>query len=336
MEFKNIRRQRFLDESHAKERDDDLTYRIDTDRPYLHDESLVLEAKGSFAWSVATSMLELLILRYTAGRPISELSREIPSVVAAFDQFIPFDQPRPNEAHTLTITQHEAYVYVMWLLALCRLLGHAELVPTVMSWIDRNAEFNRGRDGLFEAVVEKLTGKKEPVERVLLHPAAYRPLAKATAPDAQDRPALVKEFLDGWYKNMKPCYWHGTHTDKEGSSYFGYWAFEAALVTVLWNIDDSSYRDHLVYPKDLADWAREHRSSVSPHDPSYGPAGEASTARKPLVPGGEPCPEAGWWFTPAQLNSRRYFDKGEIMPVIKGNSFGDTNWQRTSDPKDDK
>ncbi|WPH21361.1 PoNe immunity protein domain-containing protein [Variovorax paradoxus] len=166
--------------------------------------------------------------------------------------------------------------------------------------------------------------------------AAYRPLAKATAPDAQDRPALVKEFLDGWYKNMKDCYWHGTHTDKEGSSYFGYWAFEAALVTVLWNIDDSSYREHLVYPKDLADWAREHRSRVSPHDPSYWPAGEASTARKPLIPGGEPCPQAGWWFTPAQLDSRRYFDKGEIMPIIKDSSFGDTNWQQMGDPKDDK
>jgi hypothetical protein len=336
MEFKNIRRQRFLDESHARERDDDLTYRIDLDRPYLHDESLVLEAKGSFAWSVATSTLELLILRYTAGQSIAELSREFPTVVSGFEQFIPFDEPRPNETHTLTITQHEAYVYVMWLLALCRLLGHAELVPTVMSWLDKNAEYNRGRDGLFEAVVEKLTGKKEPVERVLLHPAAYRPLAKATAPDAQDRPALVKEFLDGWYKNMKDCYWHGTHTDKEGSSYFGYWAFEAALVTVLWNIDDSSYREHLVYPKDLADWAREHRSRVSPHDPSYWPAGEASTARKPLIPGGEPCPQAGWWFTPAQLDSRRYFDKGEIMPIIKDSSFGDTNWQQMGDPKDDK
>jgi len=287
---------------------------------------------------MATSTLELLILRYTAGQPITQLSRELPSVIQAFAVFIPFENPPPNEARTLEITQHEAYVYVMWLLALCRLLGHAELVPTVMSWIDRNAEYNRGRDGLFEAVVEKLTGKKEPVERVLLHPAAYRPLAKATAPDTltQDRPALVKEFLDGWYKNMKPCYWHGTHTDKEGSSYFGYWAFEAALVTVLWNIDDSSYRDHLVYPKDLADWAREHRPSISPHDPSYWPADEASAARKPLVPGGEPCPKAGWWFTPAQLDSRRYFDKGEIMPIIKRSSFGDTNWQQTSDPKDDK
>jgi hypothetical protein len=80
----------------------------------------------------------------------------------------------------------------------------------------------------------------------------------------------------------------------------------------------------------------EHRSSVSPHDPSYWPAGEESTARKPLIPGGEPCPQAGWWFTLAQSDSRRYFDKGEIMPVIKRSSFGDTYWQQTGDPKDDK
>jgi len=331
MEFRDIRRQRFLDEAHAKERDDDLTYRIDLDRPFIHDESLVMDARSSFAWSMATSTLELLVLRYTAGNSVTELSRELPSVIQAFDAFIPFDNPPPNEAHTLTITQHEAYVYVMWLLALCRLLGHAELVPTVMRWIDKNAEYNRGRDGLFEAVVEKLTGRKEPVERVLLHPAAYRPLAKATAPDAQDRPALVKEFMDGWYKNMKPCYWHGTHTDKESSSYFGYWAFEAALVTVLWNIDDTSYRDHLVYPKDLADWAREHRSRVSPNDPSYSPGSPASTARETLVAGGEPCPKAGWWLTAAQLGSRRYFEKGEVMPVIKGSSFGDTYWQPAGD-----
>uniref|UniRef100_C5CNC4 DUF3396 domain-containing protein n=1 Tax=Variovorax paradoxus (strain S110) TaxID=543728 RepID=C5CNC4_VARPS len=62
----------------------------------------------------------------------------------------------------------------------------------------------------------------------------------------------------------------------------------------------------------------------------------ASVSRQASVPGGEPCPKAGWWFTPAQLDSRRYFDKGEILPIIKGSSFGDTNWQQTSDPKGDK
>ena len=261
-------RQKFLNEINARELDDDLKHRIDGDRRHVAETELVKEAVSDYRWSIATGGLELLILRYTAGHSIEELRTQLPSVVENFDDFIGSEvsprlqDPPRNEADTLEITQHEAYVYIMWLLALCRLLGRAELIPTVTGWIDGNAEYNRGRDGLFEAVVEKLTGKNEPVERVLLHPIAYRPLARATAPDAQDRPALVKEFLDGWYKNMADCYWHGTHTGKEGPSYFGYWAFEAALVTVLWDIDDSSYRDHLVYPTDLADRARAYRTSA--------------------------------------------------------------------------
>ena len=41
------------------------------------------------------------------------------------------------------------------------------------------------------------------------------------------------------------------------SSYVGYWAFSAAAFTYLYDIDDSGYRDELVYPKDLVDYARK-------------------------------------------------------------------------------
>ncbi len=44
------------------------------------------------------------------------------------------------------------------------------------------------------------------------------------------------------------------------------------------------------------------------------------------VVGGSPCPEAGWWYTHAMQNSRRYFKQGEIMPAIEGNSWGWTLW----------
>ena len=46
----------------------------------------------------------------------------------------------------------------------------------------------------------------------------------------------------------------------EYSNYEGYWAFDAAAVCVIHGIDDASFRDRLVYPKDLADWARAHRA----------------------------------------------------------------------------
>ena len=35
------------------------------------------------------------------------------------------------------------------------------------------------------------------------------------------------------------------------------------------------------------------------------------------VPAGQACPKAGFWSTPAQTDSRRYFKVGEIMPSLK-------------------
>ena len=44
------------------------------------------------------------------------------------------------------------------------------------------------------------------------------------------------------------------------------------------------------------------------------------------VPGGQTCPVAGWWHTPAAANSRRYFNQGDTMPSISGSNYGDTYW----------
>ncbi|HEY0817931.1 MAG TPA: hypothetical protein VGD46_04080, partial [Rhizobacter sp.] len=40
----------------------------------------------------------------------------------------------------------------------------------------------------------------------------------------------------------------------------------------------------------------------------------------------QPCPKAGFWFTPAQAGSRRYFKTGELMPDL-GGDYGATIWQ---------
>ena len=49
-------------------------------------------------------------------------------------------------------------------------------------------------------------------------------------------------------------------------------------------------------------------------------------ARVQRVPGGQACPMAGWWYTPAAAGSRRYFNKGDVMPKIEGSAYGDTYW----------
>lgn len=44
------------------------------------------------------------------------------------------------------------------------------------------------------------------------------------------------------------------------------------------------------------------------------------------VMAGNPCPQAGFWFTPARLDSRRHFAVGQIMPSL-GGDYGTTIWQ---------
>jgi hypothetical protein len=44
------------------------------------------------------------------------------------------------------------------------------------------------------------------------------------------------------------------------------------------------------------------------------------------VEGGQLCPQVGYWFTPAKLNSRRHFNEGELMPAFDS-SYGSTIWQ---------
>ena len=49
---------------------------------------------------------------------------------------------------------------------------------------------------------------------------------------------------------MKPAAWYNNDQGGEGA-YYGYWCFEAALVVRLLDIDDSSFRDNVYYPKDM-------------------------------------------------------------------------------------
>nr|WP_249173130.1 PoNe immunity protein domain-containing protein [Burkholderia vietnamiensis] len=272
-------------------------------------------ADSRHRWSIASNSLEFLLLDYTAGKPIEELRERFPEIIKRFDTYIEHEVsprkeiPPRNVADTLEITQLDAYVYVFWLLALCRLLGHPEFVPMVMRWVDKTREYNRGRDGLFENVVQALTGTHVEAPRVVLHPDPYRPLARATVSAPEERAALVKEFVDGWYKGMKPTYWYGAHTD---GLYFGYWCLEAALVTVLWDIDDSSYRDHLVYPKDLVDFARQQQA-----------AGGGEEVDKPHISRqtGERCPHAGRWGvleSPGAFAQERMFKEGDVFPAAIG------------------
>lgn len=260
---KNQSRQKLFRPANFGEAAEGAEKSIKVYQKFLTEGGLTLKAKTNFFWIISLEKIESLILKYTINFPIDSLQKDLPDVIDSFNDFINNEiEYRKSEASSqfaasaLEITQLEAYVLIFWLLAICKLCNHDSHIPIIISWLNKETAFNRGRDTLLENVIHALTQDCVPAEQLLLHPTPYRSLCRATVSPTEQRSDLVKQFLDDWYKGMKPCYWYGTHTNKKNSGFFGYWAFEAALVTILWDIDDSSYRDHLVYPKDLVDWYR--------------------------------------------------------------------------------
>lgn len=81
-------------------------------------------------------------------------------------------------------------------------------------------------------------------------PKVYSGLADVVTSPPAERAAKLKHFVEVWYRKMKPIYWHDNHLAAEGA-YFGYWCFEAALVSMVFSIDDSAFIDHPNYPGDL-------------------------------------------------------------------------------------
>lgn len=46
---------------------------------------------------------------------------------------------------------------------------------------------------------------------------------------------------------------------------------------------------------------------------------------------GQPCPQAGIWWTPAKPDAHRAFTQGEIMPAFPDSSYGATIWYRETE-----
>ena len=80
---------------------------------------------------------------------------------------------------------------------------------------------------------------------------------------------------------------------------------------------------------DDSDWpSAEQRAKLAPASDEQ--------KRPASVPGGQPCPQAGWWFTPAKTSSRQQFNAGEVMPIIEGSDYGSTFWQWDADQSSPK
>ncbi|WP_323163445.1 PoNe immunity protein domain-containing protein, partial [Pseudomonas viridiflava] len=236
-----------------------------------------------------TPMLEDLIDKYESRQSKLEISEGVSDISPlAIDDW-------PD--------QYEECVQVI---GLCILLHRTDLLKRFVSLID--VAGYAGGDTLYEDLLVKLLPNRKDVDQWFHE--VYSDLIRVIYADSKESAStFLKKYCDQWYPAFKQAPWHDTHLQGEEGNYVGYWAIEAGAIAFLYNIDDSKI-DHMVYPKDLVEYARNYQG--------------ANGTQINRVVAGDPCTKTGYWFTPAQANSRRHFQQGEIMPSISDSTWGDT------------
>lgn len=263
-----------------------------------------------------TLALDKLLATYTSGENIENLTPLLEDLVKKYEirQKTLAEYQGVQNISPLAIddwiNQYEEAVQVI---SLCILLHRTDLLPRFVKLID-DAGY-AGEDTLYEALLNKVMPNRHDVDE--WYHDVYTPLIQAIYSDnKEDPPKLLKKYCKQWYPAFKQAPWHDTHLQGEEGTYVGYWAFEAGAVAFLYGIDDSKI-DHMVYPKDLVEYARNHQ-----------PDNESQVAR---IDAGQPCSMTGYWFTPAQANSRRHFLQGETMPSFSDSKWGETIWYWSSE-----
>jgi hypothetical protein len=275
--------------------------------------------------------LNLIRLKYTNGDELESLR---PILLEAIDAFhvwcIEYDSwfftvdPEADRSRVHVGFDFEnqlEYHSVITLLSLAYLFNEKAAIQKIMPWF----VYERGRDVIFEELIRPMVS--DPIEcDGFYYEELYDLLLGAIWEDGDEGVQCMHDFLKNWYPNYEGMPWIDGHLRvgklehaPHWAPYYGYWAFEAAAFAVMWKLDDSSYRDHLLYPKDLADFARAQRAV----EPATAIPNIAIHSR---CPANDLCPQSGYWFTLAKANSRTHFKQGDVMPDFPDSSYGATIW----------
>lgn len=293
--FEDVRRQDYIDEESYK---NTLAHYAADETSYAEQLSDPRQKPGDHASTFqfwASTRWETLQLRYTGGAPLEDLREYLELVVSAWEAYA-------SENDDLTGADYappfrladmvDNYVDYLGVLCFAILLHREDLIPRIFKLIEGTYD---GADAVLEELF-KFYLPDRPVLDHWLWEKPYRTLLHAIdSEDPTEREALMRKYVSSWYKSMKgQAHFWGKHDQIEPSfsPYLGYWALCAAAFTYLYDIDDRSYRDELVYPSDLVDYARSMpRRSIAPGD----------EAQQHQVVGAQPRPRTGPWFSPATL-----------------------------------
>lgn len=201
-----------------------------------------------------------LQLKFTGGADLRLLAEELERVVIAYEEYAEALNGLPDSEYSPPFVLDfviDEYVEYLNMFSAAVLLHREDLIPRLAGLIE-GTDYD-GEDAIVEELLALFLPGRARLDQWIWQRPYDKLLDVIDATNSMERAEAMERYVKRWYVEMKgrAQFW-GKHQQvtSEFSPYYGYWAMCAAAFTYLYDIDDSSYRDELVYPKDLVDYAR--------------------------------------------------------------------------------
>jgi hypothetical protein len=188
---------------------------------------------------------------YTLGKPVEEIRLAFEQVIDDVVLYI-----EETNSDLTNMNGLEWYISCLWYLSFCYFFD----VPQEKVQLIADNISLKGKDWLIDRLIAASIPDQPIAIGKLAFPEVYKPLAEALSYDqtTEERTAKIQLFLKNYYPLLKKydVTWHDSHKepDPEYCFHFGYWIFELGALAADIGWDDTSFRDHPMYPKDLVDW----------------------------------------------------------------------------------
>jgi Domain of unknown function (DUF1911)/Domain of unknown function (DUF1910) len=198
---------------------------------------------------------EQMLYLYSAGAPIAMLAFWFDGLLRAWEAARELEPTVYGPDTLLTrrtwAVNLDLYINCFWLVGLALALNIPdEQWQRLVALIG-----NEGQD----AVMDRVIATRQPGRRIgenVLFPKPYSRLMAALVAPAPEQAALLREFVEHWYKGRaaiynRPYWYRFGDENFEGGAYFGRWCIEAVAAAKAFGLDDTSCCGHEHYPGDL-------------------------------------------------------------------------------------
>jgi hypothetical protein len=252
------KRQKFFSEAHynnfLREHDEVIdflkTNTFESDSP---EEEASLRAE-----QLQSLLLDKMLACYTVGEKIELLIPLLEELIEKYEiwqEKLSILEQTPKISPLAIDDWSYQYEECVQVIGLCILLHRIDLLQRFVALIDEAGY--AGDDTLYEDLLKTVLPNRHDVDR--WYHDVYTPLIQAIYSKTKEASSnLLNNYCKQWYPAFKHAPWYDTHLQGEKGSYVGYWAIEAGAIAFLYGIDDSKI-DHMVYPKDLVEYARSQR-----------------------------------------------------------------------------